>query len=290
MKNTFVILPIILLCTLLFSPATIVAAPIQTDISAAYTYDDNVTRAELDHDIEKDSIVSLEATARYKIPLNEISYFSLKATLAFNHYLDFSKLSNTRLGLHGGYHFRPFGGYTASRFFALASYEQRMFDSDQRNGSALQLQFGWNKRLTDVLTLSAGFIRESVDADETIGVFDADNNRLYLEADFKTGNKNTVYTRLSLFDGDIVSTTAPNADIISAAAPFIVRDDAFLDLTPERFAYKLDATTTTLKVGNVYSLSSSQALDASLFYYKSKADLGINYSGLIVNISYLHRF
>lgn len=266
------------------------ASPLQTSISAGYSYDDNVTRAELDHDIEKDSILNLDASARYKIPFNDKSYFSLKGTLAFNRYLDFSKLSNTRLGLHGSYHFRPFNGYTASRFYARANYQQRLYDSEQRNGSAIQLQLGWSKRLTDVITVSAGYIHESVDADEAIGVFDADNNRFYVEADFKTGNTNTLYARLGFFDGDIVSTTAPNTDIITAAAPFIVRDDAFLELIPARFAYKLAAETTTLKVGNVYSIASNQALDASLFSYQSKTDFGIDYSGLIANISYLYRF
>lgn len=290
MNKYFNILPYLSFLALLFSGATFAASPWQTDISAGYTYDDNVTRAELDRDIEKDSILNLDASARYKIPFNDKSYFSLKGTLELNKYLDFDKLSNNRVGIHGSYHFRPFDGYTASRFFARAAYVQRLYNSDQRNGSATYLQLGLSKRLTDVVTLYAGFIKEDIDSDETIGVFDADNNRLYLEADFKTGRKNTLYTALNYIDGDIVSTTIPNTAIITAAAPFIVRDDAFLELTPARFAYKLAAKTTALKIGDTYAITSNQAIDASVLYYKAKADAGIDYTGLIASLNYLYRF
>lgn len=290
MKKYLSKLPYLLFSTFLFSAATFAASPLQTDISAGYTYDDNVTRAELDTDIEKDSILNLDAAARYRIPFNNMSYFSVKGTLEINKYLDFDKLSNNRLGIDGSYHFRPFDGYTASRFFVRAAYVQRLYESDQRNGSATYLQLGLSKRLTDVVTLYAGYIKEDIDSDEPIGVFDADNNRLYLEADFKTGAKNTLYANLGYFDGDIVSTTAPNTDIINVVNPFIVRDDAFLELTPARFAYKLTAKTTSFKIGDTYAITSNQAVDASVFYYKAKSDYGIDYTGLIANLNYLYRF
>lgn len=290
MKKYFCILPYLSFLALVFPGANLVASPIQTDISAGYTYDDNVTRAELDRDIEKDSILNLGTSARYKIPLNDKSYFSLKGTLELNKYLDYDKLSNTRIGIHGSYHFRPFSGYTASRYFARLAYVQRLYNSDQRDGSASYIQLGLSKRLTDVVTLYAGYTKEEIDSDDPVGVFDASNNRLYLEANFKAGNKNTLYSTLSYFTGDIVSTTIPNSDIINASSPFIVRDDAFLDLTPARFAYKLSAKTTALKLGNTYALRSNQGLDMSVFYYKAKSDLGIDYSGLIASLGYFYRF
>ena len=279
-----------ILLLFLFSAATIAATPIQTDISAGYTYDDNVTRAELDRDIENDSVINLDANARYKIPFNDKSYFSIKGSLEINRYRDFNKLSNTRLGIHGSYHIRPYGGYTASRFFIQAAYIRRLYNSDQRDGSATTLQLGWSKRLTDVISLHAGYINETIDANEKIGVFDADNNRFYLDANFKLGQKNTLYTTLTYIDGDIVSTTIPNTDIINASRPFIVRDDAFLDLTPARFAYKLSAKTTALKIGDSYTIASNQAIDASVFYYSSKSDFGIDYTGLIASLNYFYRF
>ncbi len=289
MKKYFSILPCLVFSTFLLPSATFAASPIQTGISAGYTYDDNVTRAELDQDIEKDSILNLDASAHYKIPLNLKSYFSLKGTVELNKYLDFDKLSNNRLGIHGSYHIRPFNGYTATKFFARLSYVARLYNSDQRTGSATYLQLGLNKRLSDVVTIYAGYIKENIDSDESKGVFDLDNNRLYLETDFKTGKNNTLYATLNYIDGDVVSTTIPNSTIIGAAEA-IVRDDAFLDLTPDRWAYKLSAKTTTLEIGDTYAIRSNQAVDASVLYYRSKADAGIVYSGLIASLSYYYRF
>ena len=119
---------------------------------------------------------------------------------------------------------------------------------------------------------------------------DADNNRFYLDANFRLGQRNTLYTTLTYIDGDIVSTTIPNTDIINASRPFIVRDDAFLDLTPARFAYKLSAKTSALKIGDTYAIASTQAIDMSVFYYSSKSGYGIDYTGLIASLNYFYRF
>jgi len=294
MQKYFSQLPVLVLMllvtTLLTSARLFAASPIQTEISAGYTYDDNVTRAELDRDIETDNILNIDAAARYKLPFNDNSYFSLKGTLELNKYKEYDKLSNNRLGIHGSYHVRPFSGYTATRLFVLGTYERRFYESDQRDGSAVLLQLGLSKRFTDAFTFRAGYIKEKIDAAETKGVFDADNNRFYIDGDLKLGQNNTAYLTLSRFKGDIVSTTIPTTKIIDAARPFIVRDDAFLDLVPDRYAYKLDATANTIKLGDNYSLASNQAIDISIFYYAAKAYAGNDYTGTIFNINYLYRF
>lgn len=277
---------------LLFFYATVshAANPLKTVVSAGYTYDDNITRAELSRDIEKDNILSVDASTIYKQVLNEISYLSFKGTFAVNQYQDFSKLSNTRLGIHASYNLRLSPGYTAIRYFARLAYELRIYKSDQRDGSATEIELGLSKRLTDLLALRAGFIREDIDADESIGVFDIDNNRFYLDLNYKLDTKNNLYVTIAYVDGDVVSSTVPTSKIVAASQPFIVRDDAFLGLTPNRFAYKLDAKTISLRVGDSYSLASNQGIDGSLSYYDTSADGDNDYTGLIVNLNYLYRF
>ena len=285
MKNTFSILQCLSLSAFLFSCASFAASPLKKDISAGYTYDDNVTRAENDNDIEKDNILNLDASARYNIPFNEISYFSLKGTLEANQYLDFTKLSNTRLGIHGSYHLRPFTGYTASRFFASVNYERRLYKSDQRDGSATSLQLGMSKRFTDTVTLFAGYIKEKIDANNI--VFDADNDRLYLDFDLRISPKNTLYASFNYLDGDLVSTARSGLGIVY---DYWVIDDAFTELTPTRWAYKQTGTATTIRLGDTYSLGQKQAIDGSFLYYDSESDGGVKYSGMIVNLNYLYRF
>ena len=285
MKKYLSILPFLLFSGFLLSRATMAASPLQTEISAGYTYDDNVTRAEFDNDIEKDSIINLDASARYNIPFNDISYFSLKGTLEINQYLEYDKLSNTRLGIRGSYHFRPFTGYTATRFFALAAYERRFYDSEQRDGSATYLQLGLNKRLTDSVTLFAGYIKEDIDANHI--VFDADNDRLYLDLDFRLTTNNTLYTTFGYLDGDLVTTARSGIGIVY---DYWVIDDAFTELSPTRWAYKQTGKAVTIRIGDNYAFASNQAVDGSLLYYDSQSDAGGKYSGLILNLNYLYRF
>lgn len=285
MKKYFSILRYLSLSVFLFSGATAAAAPLKTDVSAGFTYDDNVTRAQFDNDIEKDNIINLDASARYNIPVNDKSYFSLKGTLELYQYLDYSKLSNTRLGIHGSYHIRPFSGYTATSYFAMVAYERRLYSSDLRDGSATHLQLGLSKRLTDRVKLFAGYIKEKIDAESI--VFDADNNRLYLDFDFRLNSKNTLYASLGYLDGDLVTTARSGIGIVY---DYWVIDDAFTDLSPTRWAYKQTGNATTIRLGDSYAFDTKRALDGSVLFYDSESDSGGSYSGMIVNLNYLYRF
>lgn len=279
----------ILLLLFFYSTATL-SANIKSDVSAGYTYDDNVTRAELDRDIEKDNILNVDASISSRLAINDFSYAVFKGSVEVNQYLDFDKLSNTRIGVHGTYNLRLKPGYTAVRYFARFSLIRRLYKSDQRDGLATEIELGLSKRLTDLLSLRAGFIKEDIDSDERKGVFDIDNNRFYLDFDYKLNSRNNAYVTIGYIDGDVVSTTVPTSQIVDAARPFIIRDDAFLDLEPRRFAYKLGAKTLSLRIGDSYTLASNQGIDGSLIYYDSSADGGNDYSGLIFNLNYLYRF
>ena len=278
-----------LLCFLLIlSDVSHAATPFSSSINAGFIYDDNVTRAERNSDIESDSFLQLAASTATRIPLTEISYISLKGSLDFNRYRDFSKLSNTRLGVQGGYHIKPSSGYTAIEYLLLLGYERRFFSSDLRDGYATNIRLGIKKRLTDIMSMRLGYHRQAISADHE--VFDADNQRVYLDLDFRLFDKHTFYTTLTYTDGDIVSTTVPWSGIIDASKGRIVRDDAFLDLTPPRFAYRLDARTAALKIGDSYAITSAQSLEGAVFYYNVQADGNNDYTGLIYSLKYFYRF
>jgi hypothetical protein len=282
MKRFFILLPV------LYSAASLAASPLGVNASLGYAHDDNVTRAELDSDIESDNILGADISAAWRTPVNTISYASIRAKADVRRYLDFTKLSNTRLGFDASYHIKPFAGYTAMKYFARLGYERRLYDSDQRDGSATQLEIGLSKRLTDVLTLRAGYGKESVSADSS--VFETDVSKLYVDFDYRLAEHNTLYTTISRHDGDIVATAAPTQKLIDASWGRLVRDDAFLDLAPPRWAYRLDATTTAIKLGDNYAIDAKLAIDVSLFYYSSSAYGGNDYSGTLLRLDYLYRY
>lgn len=278
----FVLLPVF------YSTASLAASPVQFNASAGVSRDDNITRAELDSDIIKDNIISVDVAAAYRLPMNDISYASFKASLDVNRYQDFDKLSNTRAALQASYHIKPSAGYTAIQYFILAAYEQRMADSAQREGSATDLRLGLSKRLTDRISMRAGMSKEKVSADSS--VFENNSTQLYIGLDYRLTENNALYVSFSNSDGDIVATAVPTAKLISSSWGRIVRDDAFLNLAPARFAYRLSADTNAIRLGDAYTIDSMQAIDISVFYYSSSAYGSNDYSGTMFDLSYIYRF
>lgn len=289
MKDYFSLL--LLPLFLSYMASAIAETPIQANLSASYTSDDNITRSTNYYEVS-DSILGLDASVSYQIPINISSFFSLKASMAINRYQDFDKLSNTRPGIQASYHIRPTSGYTATRYSLSLGYEKRMYDSEQREGSAIDIAMSAHKRVTDRISLRAGISKESVSANEK--VFESDNTRLYLDANYKLTENNTLYLTFGSYEGDIASTS------IYSKPPYAVRDDAFLDLSPARYTYSISVRMSSLTFGDSYAIGSNQAIDVSAYIYDASAtdylDDSIygysngDYTGTIYNISYLYRF
>ena len=283
MKN-----PHALLASALVAAPVLASPTLNSSLHAGLSFDNNVTRAEKDRDIESDSLLQLGATSGLRHALGETLYASFKGRLDINAYNRFDKLSNTRLGLQAGLHFKPGSGYTAIRYHAVLDAERRLYRSDLRDGTAFTWRLGLGKRLTDVVSLRLGYLRQTINAGHS--VFDADNQRLYLDGEFRLIDNHAFFATFSYTDGEIVSTTVPTQEIIDASKGRIVRDDAFLDLSPARWAYKLDATTLALKLGDSYRLAPLQALQASLLYYDVQASGNNDYTGLVARVKYFYRF
>ena len=280
------------LSRLIFFPVVIstqlvqAATPVDLTLSAGYINDDNITRAELNSDILKDSILNLTADAAYNIKLNNSSSMNLNGLLVLNQYQDFDKLSNIRLGLGARYLIQPDTAYTAPWYALSVKFQNWEFDNDLRSGTFFQLSFNYAQRLTDKMEIRAGLDIETRDAESII--FDTDNNRLYMSLDLKLSNRNTLYTSLSYNDGDIVSTVQDSSPttLKLASIPWEI-DDAF---PSNWWSYKLDAKTYGLMLGDNFSINSKQSFDISLFYYNSSAYAGSDYTGLITELRYFYRF
>lgn len=276
----------ILICIVFFTINSYAASPVSLTLSAGISNDNNITRAELDSDILKDSILSASGSADYNIKLSAISSVTLSGLLKLNQYQDFDKLSHTRIGLGASYQIQPNTHYTAPWYSTSFEYQDWNFDSDMRSGSLLKLTLDYGKRLTDKMELRTGLSFQSRDAESVI--FDTDSSRLYINFDFKLSNRNTLYTALFYNDGDIISTvksTSPTTTKL-ASIPWEI-DDAF---SSTWWSYKLDATTLGLNIGDNYAISTMQSIDLSILYYSSSAYGGSDYTGLIADLNYYYRF
>ncbi len=272
--------------------------PYSFNLNTGVLYDDNVSRAILSEDIESDTILNLGLSASYSLHQDEHSLFRFSAGIDGYQYQDFDRLSNMILNTRVDYEIQPGHGYTAAWYlisleYSFANYQSRLRDSD---GFSLEVASG--KRFTDRISLRAGLVFESFEADAD--EFDQDNTRLYLSTDYSLNDDNILYFTLAYTNGDTATSTR---DLTAAAKTLPVQRYGHhlpneISLTPLRsddafqngFVYKLDTTAISLQIGDNIALSSHQSIDASVFYYNTDSDGADSYDGMIFQLSYLHRF
>jgi hypothetical protein len=279
--NKYLLLPLMLL-----TQTCLAASPVSIDLSAGILLDDNITNGRDSKDIEKDTVLNVDATATYNMPAGNSGSLAIFARLAFEQYQDFDKLNNSDLALGVNYQLQGGRMFTSPWYFVSAELGSREYDSDLRDGSYQELGIGLGKRLTDRMTLIAGYSRFSMDADNNIS--DVDYNRIYLNTDLKLNRSNTFYATLSLYSGDIISTNVPPhpAELNNISW---VDDDAYPTLSSP-WTYRLDADTLALQIGDNYAIAHNQAIDVSISYFDSDTDYNFTYDRTRVRVNYLYRF
>ena len=68
MERFFILTPV------LYSAASLAASPLGVNASVGYAHNDNVTRAELDRDIESESIFDAEVSPAWRVTVNAINF------------------------------------------------------------------------------------------------------------------------------------------------------------------------------------------------------------------------
>ena len=277
------------LILLVFSTNALAANNISLNASAGITLDDNITRAKLNSDAIDDTILNLDFSVDYKLPLNDISKLMTRASLNFNQYQDISRWSFYDLALQLDYQIQPTPGYTSPWFFFAFTIGQLRYDSDQRDGDYHDISLGMVKRLSDIINFRFAVENRSIDADDSTGIFDLDTTRIYLNFDYKLNRHNIIYTTLTRTDGDFITTVLYNSPIIASlgSTPW-VKDDFFTSI--DWWSYKLDATTLSLLLGYNHAINSNQSIDASVMYYNTDAYADIDYDGIIMQFNYMYRF
>lgn len=298
----------ILFLLFLYSNLSLAAeTPYSFNLNAGVLYDDNVARATLDQDIVSDSIANIGLSADYRFHNSHESIIILSTRADAYQYQDFDKLSNIIASIKADYQIKPSHGYTAPWYHISLEYSLVNYQSTIRDSDGFTIELGLGKRINDSIDFRSGLLYEmfEAEADE----FDVDNYRIYFNFDFKTQQNNTLYLTLGYNDGNVATSTTDTSTASSKTNPGTQKsthdtqlqghhlpnepsgaplrtDDAFQN----GFVYQLDTTAITLQLGNNYVLSNHQSIDLSAFYYSTRDSTDANYNGIIVQLSYLHRF
>ena len=278
------------LVLLSISSLTYAASDTAVNLDASIGVDDNVTRAQVNEDIEDDIFVSVGASLTHEVAHFDTGQITLNLDLSATGFDEFSGLSHVDGGGGANYTFSPWAGFGAPWFALDLQYKVMEFDSFLRDSNLFVATTTLGKRIDDRTDMRTAFIYESRDSDGV--AFDTETVSWFINFDFKLKKKMTLYTTYKYQDGDVFSSADPNnlnssllLSIINEAKAIEV-DDVF----DGKLVYRLDGTTQFYTVGLNLARNLDSAYDISVRFLTSDADGGLEYEDLTVRLSYFHRF
>jgi hypothetical protein len=266
---------------------SVAEGPFDFGAQAFYTVDDNISRAQNDADIEKDGFYTVSGNAAYSTGFGRLTALIFSAVATVEEYSDFDGLSNTQLALKIDYRFQPslrFGVWQWSIFAGARDIDS---ETDIRDGSLTEFGFTATKRLTDRITTTLGATASEREAEGD--VFDVERTRYFGNIDWSFDRTWAAYLTYSYIDGDVFSTASPSVEIISWADA-IEPDNAFGGLANNKFAYRLDAGTTVIRLGANFALGHSSSIDVSYDNVDTDAAGPNSYTINMFTLGYLHQF
>lgn len=273
---------LILLCT---NSVVFAASDTAVNLDASVGLDDNVTRAQLNEDIEHDSFVSITASLLHEAVHFDTGQIVLNLDIAATEFIDFSGLSNAAAGGGVNYSFSPWAGFGAPWFSLDLQYKVQEFDSFLRDSNLFVATATFGKRIDDRTDMRTAFMYQSRESEGV--AFDTENTSWFINFDFKLQKKMTLYATYKYQDGDVFSSANQNLVTIYVinSAKAIEFDDVFQG----KLAYRLDGTTQFFTTGLNIARNLDSAYDVSVRFLTSEADGGLEYEDLAIRLSYFRR-
>jgi len=263
-----------------FPPASAMAEKAFNNLSLAYIYDSNVSRAGSGY-IYNDSILSASIGGNRARALNKRNQLVFSYNLFADRYSTFDKLSRAAADFSVNWRYRASGAFTTPTYGLLARLTGESYASSLRSGMVLEVSGSAQKPLTDRVTMTAIIEMRQRDANNT--VFDTSNTSARLNVDYLLGQRSTLYLTYNRISGDMVLSAPSGYTGYKTWYP----DDAFYG---GWWAYRFDATTDVGTLGLNYAFNEKNALDLSLVSASSQAYGGLSYTSTIASIAWLKRF
>lgn len=278
-------LHIYLLILLFSSSLTHAGSDTAVNLDASIGLDDNVTRAQLNEDIEHDSFVSITASLVHEAVNFDTGQIVVNLDLSATEFFDFSGLSNAAAGGGVNYTFSPWASFGAPWFSLDLQYKVQEFDSFLRDSDLFVGTFTFGKRLDDRTDMRAAVMYQSRESEGV--AFDTKNTSFFINFDFQLENKMTLYTTYKYQDGDVFSSA--NQSMVSIYVINEAKAIEFDDVFNGKLAYRLDGTTQFFTVGLNIARNLDSAYDVSVRFLSSEADGNLEYEDLAVRLSYFRR-
>lgn len=264
-------------------------------VETGFDYDDNISRAIFDADVETDTGFYLAPSGGFRWQAGKNGSLSLRGLL-WGETRQNDELTHYDLAAILAYRVKTRVGSDAPYFDFGLSLRQQAWESDIREGSVVEAKFAFGQPATTVWEYRLQMEYMQRDADSEAFTQDALALRFHNELFLTASGFLTLDYRYRV--GDVTSTATSPAlqpatqtllDVATATAP----DSAFLDdLGNPKIAYRLNATTHTLQAGWNQSFGSHHAIDFAYQYQLSIADdnTDLDYTNNLVRLAYIYRY
>ena len=242
------------------------STPLNLNVEAGYSHDNNVARAGDIGDVLSDSSFGLTVSKSMTMPLGSNTRLVGNASLGGEKFKNFHGLGRTKADAQVEWQYRSTGDLEVPIYGVFMRLGWDEYESDLRDGYRHSVGVSLRRFLSDRIHLFSALARNGRNAKRD--VFDTWDYSARLNLDFELDNRSTVYLAGEYRRGDLVSSGRASDALRSLAKAFAL-DDAFADR--QMSAYRIKGASVLTTLGYNLPLGSKDSLDLSWRRIRSKS-------------------
>ncbi len=242
--------------------------PVNVQVDAGWSRDDNVTRAKSGVNRLGDDFYSVNVSKLVELELTEQSRMLFTGTLGGEKFHRYNGLSRVLGTVEAEYQFRNSSEFDDPTFGVFAKLSGEGYESALRDGYRFSAGVSIRQPLTDRINLFGALSHNTRRARSA--VFSTQENAVRGNIDYALSATGTLYLGGEFRHGDIVSTGWASLENVSVAK-VLAQDDAYVG--GRMFSYRLDANTVLATAGYNLGLGARDSVDFSWRHVRSTPGL-----------------
>lgn len=288
------ILAVLLVAITSLGDPRVAAAAWILDLGLGAVHESNVSLGRHGRDTQSDTALETSVSAGASTVVGDRHTASLTGDVAGTAWSRLWGLNNVSIGLSPAWKTKLGLGAAAPWIRLAGSVAHQQYDDDIRDGWRYRLGPSAGKRFADRWDVRAEYVYEERIADRVKrvssrlpgDVFDLTSHTFAVRTDVLWTELVSVSGGYAWRDGEVVSTTRRNPEIVSASTA-ITRDRTF---GSNRFAYKIDATVHILSVGMSVVLTRQSSFTLGYERHIGQARGGLDYGNDVVRAGLLYSY
>ena len=263
-------------------------------VEAGVFRDNNMSRAQRDGGVVRDSGLSADANFGAAYPIGEHDTLSLSANLRAAQFQHFHGLDVTALGATLAYRTKFGLGPYAPRAAVIGSLAAESYGDSARNGQRSRLSLELGRRVSEQWDLSGGFALDRFDAANvqpalqslSRDAYSIRGRTLFARAEYALSERWLAFAGLSARRGDVVTSNRADPEILEYASA-AVADPTF---GPGYLAYRIPGITRAMNFGASLATSPHSSLNFGFTRETTLSPGGLDYRSTLINASFIYSY